>query len=402
MIITRALLTLLLLIVPAHPVLSALLENESLNGHLKTLNTAYEKAPATATSNGFFSANNLRIDLQGDLTNNSSLEFAIDNLLLYSSRPDQVALPASRRDLRLDLDKEWNRGHRWSNRLLIDRLLIRGSRNTFDWSVGRQAIGFGRIVISSPLDIVAPFAPDALDTDVRPGADAIRGVYYFGLGGQIGGTAILGEEKSENSYLLTLTDNRSGVDLLGIGGILRDRDMIGLGLAGNIGTLGVKVEASHYRGKNHGTPGGDLHRRFEIAALELWYRFDNGIILLSQYLYNGAGADDPSDYFAAASAATFQEGLSFLLGQQFLLLGPSWEAHPLVNLMGLLIWNIEDDSALVRPQMQYSLNDNLTLDLFYTLNFGASPETVAPGLSVPKSEFGSVGDSGGLLLRWYF
>ncbi|NIQ95323.1 MAG: hypothetical protein GWN87_14810, partial [Desulfuromonadales bacterium] len=211
---------------------------------------------------GFFSANSQRLDLAKTFPTDLKVNLALDNLLLYSDQPTQVTLPADSFNRRFDLEQNWNRNEQWSDRLSVDRLSLRGSYRNLDWTIGRQAIGFGRIVIFSPLDIVAPFAPDAIDTDTRPGVDAVRGVHYFGLGGQVGGTIVFGPETSDNSYLLTLTDNRSGVDYLGIGGILRDREMAGIGFAGSLGTLGIKMEASHYRGKNVGLPGGDLHDDF--------------------------------------------------------------------------------------------------------------------------------------------
>ncbi len=399
---TRFLIIFSLLIAVAHPASASLLQDTVVSGNLKTLDLAYQKTPGTSLENGYFSANSLRVELKTKLSDALELEFAFNNLLLYSDPPDQVSLPTESPNRRFDLEGNWNQNKRWSNQSGIDRLAVKGSFGNFDWKVGRQAVGFGRIAIFSPLDVVAPFAPSALDTDIRPGVDALHGVQYFGLGGQLGGTVVFGDESENNSYLLTFSDNRNGIDLLGIGGILRDRELIGLGLAGSIGPLGVKAEISHYNGQESAIPGGDLYDSFDIAALEFWYRFDNGMVLLAEYLYNGAGAKNPKDYVAAISSAAYHEGFSFLLGQQYLLLGPSWQLHPLVALSGLVISNLEDDSTLLRPQIQFSLSDNLSLDLFYSLNFGKEPQALTPSISIPQSEFGATGDSGGLLLRWYF
>ena len=91
-----------------------------------------------------------------------------------------------------------------------------------------------------------------------------------------------------------------------------------------------------------------------------------------------------------------------MLGQQYLLIGPSWEFHPLASFSGLMIWNLDDQSHMIRPQLQVSLKDNLSLDLFYSMNAGKKPQVISPLLTLPRSEFGSTGDSGGLLVRWYF
>jgi len=398
----RLLFTSLLLLATAQAGFAAPLQDQILSGSLKTLDIAYQTAPVTALEAGSFSANNLRLELKSRMIHALEFEFALNTLLLYSDPATQTPLPTDSANRRFDLERSWNRGNSWSAQTDVDRLSLQGRLNNFDWKIGRQAVGFGRITLFSPLDVVAPFAPSALDTDTRPGVDALHGVQYFGLGGQLGATLVLGDKTNNNSYLVTFSENRKGIDLLGIVGLLRDREMIGFGLAGNLGPLGIKTEISHYQGKDTELIGGDLHDDFNIGALELWYRFDSGLILLAEYLHNGAGAESPDTYISAATSATFNEGLSFLLGQEYLLLGPSWELHPLATLSGLLIRNLEDDSTLLRPQIQLSLADNLSIDLFYSFNFGLNPQVLTPSISIPRSEFGATGDSGGLLLRWYF
>jgi hypothetical protein len=268
---------------------------------------------------------------------------------------------------------------------------------------GRQAVGFGRIVIFSPLDIIAPFPPYALDTDIRPGVDALRLATHYGLDGQLDAIAVFGDSSRHNSYLATWADNRAGIDMLAIGGLLRERPMFGAGLAGSLGPLGLKGEASVYEGERVDEPGGDLHRHMVIAALESWYRFDNGITLIAQYLHNGAGVDDPADYPQAALSAPVQEGLITLLGRRYLLAAPSYELHPLVTLNGLLIWNLDDDSWMLRPTLEINLADNLSLELFWTRPDGPSPQARNwPLPPEPRSEFGSQGENIGFFMKWFF
>jgi hypothetical protein len=249
--------------------------------------------------------------------------------------------------------------------------------------------------------VVAPFPPDALDTDVRPGVDAIRVTRYFGRGGQLGGALVFGQEDVENSYLLTFSQNWEGLDILALAGSLRDRWMGGAGLAGSLGGLGLKGEMTVYQGKEVGQPGGDPADSFTLAALEGWFRLDNGLVLLAEYLYNGPGSRDPGGYLQTAQAAPLNEGLTFLTGRHYLLLAPSYELHPLATLQGLVIWNLLDDSFLARPLLNLSLADNLALQLFWNFYVGEKPLTDLP-LPVPQSEFGSVGNSGGMFLSWYF
>jgi hypothetical protein len=373
------------------------------SGSIKSLDLYGDAAPAQTFPSYKLSSNRLRLNLDLALNDAIRLESSFDYQLLWSDPADIVPLPGNGVNRKLDLDKTWSHDDGWNSRLQIDQFNLRLKQGALDVAIGRQAIGFGRIVIFSPLDIIAPFPPDALDTDVRPGIDALRASTYYGLDGQLGGVFVWGSEDRQNSWLLNWSDNRYGLDLLAIGGVLRERAMFGMGLAGSLGTLGLKGEIAFYEGQRVGEPFGDLYTSFSIGAVEAWYRFENGLTLIGQYLYNGPGSKDPLDYPAVVTSAPVYEGLTSLLGRNYLLAAPSYELHPLVTLQGLVIWNLDDDSLLVRPTFTCEPGNNLSLEFFWTINAGQSPRTFA-GIAhpLPRSEFGNSGDSGGVFLKYYF
>ncbi len=391
-----------LLLVWSCPVFAEFPPDVQVGGHLKSLNLYLDQIP-NDSDDGFISSASFRLDLTGELARFADFEASVEQQLLWSDPSELVEVPQGSINWLVDAEKSWNRGGRFESQLRLDRFNLHGEQAGVQWVVGRQAIGFGRISLFSPLDVIAPFPPDALDVDVRPGVDAIKLTRYFGLGGQVGGVVVFGDQPRHNSYLLTFSENLGNLDLLLLTGSLRDRPMIGLGMAGELGPLGLKGEFSWYRGTRVGQLDGDRRDNFAIAALEGWYRFDNGLVLISEYLYNGPGSDDPAQYPQIIASAPLVEGLSFLLGRHYLLLGPSYEFHPLVTANGLLIFNLQDSSSLIRPQLVVSLSDNLQLDLFWAFSSGdksqLDPQT---GLVQVRSEFGMSGDTGGLLLRWYF
>ncbi|HEY5673163.1 MAG TPA: hypothetical protein VIR78_05635 [Malonomonas sp.] len=392
---------LLLILSPAFAA-AELLSDPQLGGSLKSLNLYLDRSPVNPEV-GLISSERLRLDFTSRVAKDYPLQISVEHQLLWSDPVGLVGPPADSINRLVDWEKSWEADEQWSAQLQLDRLNISGESAALHWTLGRQAIGFGLISIFSPLDVIAPFAPDAIDVDVRPGVDAVKLVRYFGLAGQFGGVAVFGDQPEHNSYLLTLGGNPGNLDLLVLTGSLRDRQMIGGGMAGELGSLGLKGEVSWYRGTRVGQPGGDLYADFAIAAVEGWYRFDNDLVLLVEYLYNGAGSNQPRDYPLVAASAPLQEGLSFLLGRHYLLLGPSYELHPLVTASGLLIHNLGDNSSLIRPQLAISLADNLQLDLFWAATLGDKPHSnMLTGQPIVRSEFGTLGDSGGLLLRWYF
>lgn len=401
---SRILSTLLFSLVLAAPLPAAAQdEGWQWGGSLRSLNLTGEEAPGDLFPAYRLSSTRLRLETTGQNPSGWQVEAAADHQLLGTDPGGILPLPGDGVNRRFDLDRDWQHDDGWASRLQVDRLSVAWSSGHLDAAVGRQAVGFGRIVIFSPLDVIAPFPPDALDTDVRPGVDALRLTAHYGLDGQLGAIAVLGDISRHDSYLATWADNRSGIDLLAIGGQLRNRPMAGIGAAGSLGTLGIKGEATFYEGVRIDEPGGDPHRHMLIAAIEGWYRFDNGLTLITQYLHNGAGARDPADYPETALSAPIREGLTSLLGRDYLMAAPSFELHPLVTLNGLLIWNLSDDSWLFRPTLAVNLADNFSLELFWTRPEGRGPETRSIlSLSEPLSEFGSQGESAGFFMKFFF
>jgi hypothetical protein len=394
---------LLLFLILPKPALTFFLDDLEVSGFVKSLNVYGQASPEGLLPHYKISSNRLRLDTLWAGPRHFSFESSVEQQFLWSDPADFAPLSPGDFNRRLDLDKTWRHSDHWQSRLQMDRLNFAWQNNRTDSVIGRQAIGYGRILIFSPLDVIAPFAPDAIDTDVRTGVDAIRSTMHYGLDGQIGAVMVWGEESRYNSYLATWSDNYSEIDFLAIGGILRDRTMFGIGLAGNLGQLGIKGEVTYYNSHNKSKPDGDLHNDFAIGALETWYRFDNGLTLVMEYLYNGPGANKAKNYDAALNSAALQEGLTYLLGQHYLMITPSYEFHPLTNLQGILIWNLKDDSALIRPSVDFDLAENLSLELFWTWHVGEKPKISADTLSiVPSSEFGLRGDYGGFFLKLYF
>ncbi len=373
------------------------------HGSIKSLNLYGQESPADISPSYHFSSNRARFGMDWQPMGSWRLEAVVDDQYLWSDPSDTFSLPDRDINRLTGMDQVWQQGEHGTNRLQVDRLNLQLRVKAVDVSIGRQAFGFGRILIFSPLDVIAPFAPEAIDTEVRSGVDALRITFNYGIDGQLGALAVGGEKERYNSYLATWTDNRKGLDMLMIGGRLRGRNMFGAGLAGSLGTLGIKGEFAIHNGRDLDETGGDLHDHYALAAIETWYRFNNGVSLVAQYLYNGPGADDPKDYPEVLASAPLQEGLTYLLGRHYLLIAPTYDIHPLVTLQGLVIYNLTDNSALIRPTLDISLADNLSLQLFWSWHTGQGPHLLASGLAIePRSEFGMLGDNGGLLLKWYF
>ena len=374
-----------------------------ITGSYRNLSQLIESVPLV-NPRTFLSANSFRLESAATLYRDIEAEIALENQWLYKSpQSSPLVLSSESPNTYFDATKTWRDNDRWSTRLHLDRFSLQGGSGALRWAIGRQPYGFGSIVLFSPLDVIAPFPPEIIDSEYRPGVDAVRVDLTTSPGDLYSAVAVFDDDAGKESYLATGSFNRGGVDLLLLGGTLRTRNMGGVGLAADLAGLGIKGELSWYKGEDAGVPGGDLYGDFPVAALELWYRFENDLIVLAEYLHNGGGAERPEEYVLALSSATYNEGLMTFLGRNYLLLAPSLELHPLLNLALLGIWNLDDDSFMVRPQVALSLGDNLSLELSHTINRGDEPVlNLAEAHIDPRSEFGTYGDSAALYLRWYF
>lgn len=378
-----------------------MVENVQVGGYAKSLNVSLQSSPLSGVPSGFMTSNQQWFNAKADAWH-TSMELSVENTLVYSDAPLSTFRPYTHHSVnrRFDLEGTIYEETYSEDTLSVQRLNLRKSFGKGELIVGRQVVGLGRMLLFSPLDVFDPFSPEAIDTDERSGIDAVRFNHYWGLGGEVGGVVVFGDSQDNNAYLLNFSRNAKGVDLWGTGGSLHGRAMAGFGVAGHISGIGLKAEVTVLKGKNVSEQGGDLRSSFTLGGIELWYRFESGVNFLVEYLYNGAGAGTPEQYLLAKDSAANQEGLASFLGRQYLLFAPSYSFTPLIDLEVLGFWNLEDGSILIRPLLSISIADNLDLQLFWAMTDGRKPSAEAPGIL--RSEFGSMGDYGGIYVKYFF
>ena len=73
-----------------------------------------------------------------------------------------------------DLNTVFASGKKSRGQQSLDRANVRLARGAWDITLGRQALSLGSARIISPTDVFLPFDLRVLDTEYRPGVDAIR------------------------------------------------------------------------------------------------------------------------------------------------------------------------------------------------------------------------------------
>lgn len=304
---------------------------------------------------------------------------------------------AAKRYRSVEVSWDWLDESRWEGRIFLDRFNLKYAFPSMDVTIGRQAINFSQAYFWNPLDIFLPFDPEAFDRDYKPGVDALRVDYTLGpyssltLVAAAGREIVVdaGEEGPElsmknfsdepwygSALLARARTNWREWDLTLQGGKVYGGWQAGVGFSGDAMELGIRGEATWFSaaGGRELSYGDDkkveLAGDHAAAVIGVDHRFENGLHVNVEYLYNGAGGDDL--FTGMIRTAT---GGTISLGRHLLGADMSYEFHPLVN--GHLSWirSFSDSSSLVSPTVAISMSDESDLILGATIGIGDRPES---------------------------
>ncbi|MEW5803497.1 MAG: hypothetical protein AB1847_15500 [bacterium] len=271
-----------------------------------------------------------------------------------------------------------------------DRLNVNWESEKFSATIGRQAIGFGTLLGFSPLDIIAPFSPLALDKEIRPGVDAIKMEYYPHPFSTVTFVAVIPAKARNRSYLLLYTLAGEKGDFNVLLGENRNKPALGFGYAGALKGMGVRAESLFFGDEHDGNNSG-----YALAGLEVSYLFQNNIQVDLEFFFHGDGAGDAENYNLANNDADYQTPFA---GRYYTILDMSYDLTPLLKFSPAAIANLGDGSMLVSPRLVYSVSDNSEVLAFIDLSLGQSPDRDG----TIRSEYGSSPRGGGLFLRLFF
>jgi hypothetical protein len=347
----------------------------------------------------------LRIEPEIRASDNTTFNFAYEQRLRYTSAPAvglgaTGILPAElATPFRIEpLVWRVNESAKGTWRHEIDRANAQVQLRRADLTIGRQAIGWGRGVMFTSVDLFAPFSPLEVDREWRSGVDAVRAD-------------------------IKLTD-RSSIDLVGAFGNTLDRSAFVARTRGYAGTIDVEVAGGRrgedlFGGVTSSAAVGDAEIHGEAAAFRVrsgidhdvvWkavvggsYRFPigAGILAYVEYHYSGFGAEHPEEIQALLATPSFVgrlfRGDMQILSRHAIGMTGSYDVSPEITYSGQWLYNPADRSGIVAPAMTYTFNDAVSVLGSMYIPYGRPPDG-----GVLRSEYGAAPLSGLLQLRWYF
>lgn len=279
-------------------------------------------------------------------------------------RPYRGILPLSRV---LYIDSNWFL-HTELDRLFLDL-------NLDGWALraGRQRINWGISLLTNPHDLFNIHSPYDLHYRERPGSDALRVQFFPGSLSRMEFAIRPGDIFNQFATGFRYGTNLNGTDLQWVGGYHHERWMLGFGWAGSLGMSGFKGEWALFR---EDLPSAEWVDAI-TGTLSLDHLFSNGLFLVLEGTYNSSGGLDPGN----PSLNQLRPDNPSLSRYQ-LLLQLQWTTDPILQ-PGLMAGIYPDkDAFLLAPSLQWSLLQDLDLQLVSQLFFSRHDSFPSMGRSL--------------------
>jgi hypothetical protein len=255
----------------------------------------------------------------------------------------------------------------------IDRLNVQGSVGGARVVVGRQAITWGTNYFWPALDLFAPFAPNRIDRDYKPGVDAVRVTVPVGAFSEVEVVAaIVGESSRDDAAAGVLGRFHVGRADLGImAGRFHGDDVVGGFVTADVQGTSLRAEVSHTRSDDPLDAARD-RARFWRGSVGLDRMIGSEVLVTLEVSWNGYGVADTGRYLQElAGSDRIARGEVNALGRRHVGLSVAWDLHPLWTLQNVLLVNVDDDSLLWAPAARWSIGNDSEIVFGAQLSVGA-------------------------------
>jgi hypothetical protein len=334
-------------------------------------------------------------------------EAAYEQRVALTSSSGRLSLPAGRPPYRLaSLDWSIMANEPWTRwRHEIDRAFFTWQRGDTTLTLGRQAVGLGRGMLFSAVDLFAPFAPADIDREWRRGIDALRVEHRLSPASAIEMIAVGGRGWDDSALLLRAAGFKGEADWEVIAG-KRARDFMAAAVvSAALGDSAVHGELALFRTPER-QPDDSLFGSGHWvvkAVLGVSHTFDtgNGLTLMGEYHYSGFGVREAEDLWARLADPAFAEravrGDFQITGRHGLAIQAVYPFT--MNFSGtmLALCNPADGSGRFAPSVRWDFSRTGTLLASLQIPWGPSPDH-----GNPRSEYGTAPATLFLQANWYF
>lgn len=266
----------------------------------------------------------------------------------------------------------------------VDRLSLTLNTDFGDITAGRQAITWGISNLFPVADLWAQFSPFELDTEEKPGIDALRVLSYPARGLELDGVVADRGSAGDISAGIRATLSLAWTDLYLGGGKFWNEAMALGGIAAPVGSWKLRAE---------GVLPYDMDEEgLELPRVTLGVDWLGGEYMISgEYHFNGIGAATVDDYGETLSDPRYARGESYFLGRHYLGGLGSWTpGNDRLSLTLSALVNLMDPSTILSPALTYDFGQETRLSVGGYISSGNPPE-LEP-VPMLMSEYGMYGD----------
>ena len=304
----------------------------------------------------------------------------------------------------------------------VDRANLSFHAPGFDATIGRQPISFGTGLFFTPMDLLAPYAPQVVDREYKPGVDAVRRDGFFGATGRLTGVVGVTDELDEvglfaagyGGFTVRITD------LNFFAAKIRRDLVLGVGTATSVGPVSLHGDVTVTVPFAEDDDGEREEDPFIRAVGGASIRTGFGMSVMGELYFQSTGTKERTDYVQVAARDRFVRGELWTLGKFYGGFSISQVIIPIVVVSGSAMLNFLDPSALVGVGLSWSVAENadLTVGGFIALGkrpaeleltdfldpetFQPLPEEEALEVIETGSEFGFYPSQAYAQMRFYF
>jgi len=241
----------------------------------------------------------------------------------------------------------------------FDRLYVDYNLNKFQITIGRQRVNWGQTFVWNPNDLFNSYSFFDFDYEEKPGSDAVRLQFYPSYSSKLDMVVKL-DYNHEVTAAALYRFNKWQSDIQFLGGYYAGTDFIlGTGFSASVLKGGLRGELTLFHPQRNFSDTTTT----AVASLGYDYTFRNSLMLTVEGLYNGYGKKSggfnlTEFYFMQLNPQNLSlTRLSFMTQI-------SYPITPLLKGTVSGMFSPNDNSFYFGPSAEYSLTENLGLDLF--------------------------------------
>lgn len=242
----------------------------------------------------------------------------------------------------------------------FDRASVTYTSDNFVFRGGRDAISWGNGLVFQPLDIINPFSPTAVDKEYKPGDDMLYAQWLLPKDNDLQIIAI--PRRNASAIVDVANSSLAAKYRAGDADILLaqhyNEKLVGLGAASDWGGAVLRGDITASATSSGTVVSGVVNFNYS------WRWSNHNISGFTEYFRNGFGVAN-GDYSTVATntalVARLNRGELFNVGRDYLAGGITVELTPRWQISPLLIWNLNDGSALLQLGARYDWKQNATI-----------------------------------------